>query len=88
MYSICECFISNPYQTSFWLTVGVGLVQPGTLELAKHVLQLLAVVLDGIVIETGSPTLLIGFFGEILLWIIIYPAALVVIGRRIETFAP
>ncbi|WIV66882.1 LysE family translocator [Natrialbaceae archaeon AArc-T1-2] len=80
--------LSNPYQIAFWLTVGVGLVRPGSLELSAHVAQPLSALLDGIVVETGSSVLLVGFFGGIFLWIVAYPAALVVMGRRIDAFAP
>ena len=79
---------TNPYQIAFWATVGVGLVRPGTLTLTDHVPGVLASLLEGVVVETGSPALLIGFFAGIAIWIAVYPAVLVSAGRRIDAFAP
>lgn len=80
--------LSNPYQIAFWLTVGVGLVSPGTLALGDHTPWPLTTLLDDVVVETGSPLLLLGFFAGIGLWIVAYPAGLVAMGRRIDAFAP
>ena len=80
--------LSNPYQIAFWLTVGVGLVTPGTLAVADHAPWPLAPFFADVVVETGSPLLLAGFFTGIGLWIVVYPAGLVAMGRRIDTFAP
>lgn len=80
--------LSNPYQIAFWLTVGVGLVSPGTLALAEHAPWPLAALVDNVVVTTGSPLLLFGFFAGIGLWIIVYPAGLVAMGRRVDAFAP
>ena len=79
---------TNPYQIAFWATVGVGLVRPGTLEFAEHVPGLLAPLLSDVVVETGSPALLVGFFAGIAVWIAVYPAVLVAAGRRVDAFAP
>ncbi len=80
--------LTNPYQIAFWLTVGIGLVRPGTLAVTDHVPDVLAALVGEFVVETGSPALLVGFFGGIGLWVIAYPAALVATGRRIDAFAP
>ncbi|MFW6321880.1 MAG: LysE family translocator [Halohasta sp.] len=80
--------LTNPYQIAFWLTVGVGLARPGTLALADHVPAPVAALVGELVVETGSPTLVGGFFGGIGLWVTLFPAALVAGGRRIEGFAP
>lgn len=80
--------LSNPYQIAFWLTAGVGLVRPGTLALADHAPWPLATLLADVVVATGSPLLLVGFFGGIGLWIVGFPAGLVAMGRRIDAFAP
>jgi len=80
--------LSNPYQLTFWLTAGVGLVRPGTLAVAQYTPQPIATLFEGVAIQTGSPLLLFGFFGGILLWVTVYPAALVVVGKRIDAFAP
>lgn len=80
--------LTNPYQVLFWLTVGVGLLQPGELD----VLAPLPVVGDQLsgqfVVATGSPALLVAFFLGIGIWITGFPAALVAGERRAETFTP
>ncbi|MFD1512300.1 LysE family translocator [Halomarina rubra] len=77
--------ITNPYQMVFWLTVGVGLLEPGTLDVLGTVAASQAGVL---VVETGSSTLLFGFFGGILCWTVVFPATLVAAERRVQQFAP
>ncbi|WP_207590429.1 LysE family transporter [Halomontanus rarus] len=79
--------LTNPYQLTFWLTAGVGLVRPGTLVVTDYAPALERVV-GSLAVETGSPALLIGFFGGITIWIVAYPATLVTVGRRIDAFAP
>jgi len=78
--------LTNPYQVVFWLTVGVGLLQPGTID----VLSSLPVVgAPGLlVVQTGHPVLLLGLFGGIGLWITGFPAAIVAARRRVEQLAP
>ena len=71
--------LTNPYQILWWLTAGVGLLDPGTFSLDA---------LGGLVVSTGSPVIVVGFFGGILLWITGFPAALVTVGRRVDAFAP
>ncbi len=80
--------VTNPYQIGFWLTVGVGLVQPGTLDVLAHLPAAGEALTGALVVETGSIALLLGFFGGIGLWVICYPAALVQAGRRVDAFAP
>jgi threonine/homoserine/homoserine lactone efflux protein len=82
--------LTNPYQIVFWLSAGVYLVKP-----RPEPLDLLAETpfvgdsLQGVlVVETGSPPLLVGFFVGIGIWITGFPAALVGIGKRIDEFAP
>lgn len=80
--------LTNPYQIVFWLTVGVGLIQPGTVDVLSHT-PYIGATFDGLlVIQTGSPALLVGFFGGIVLWIVGFPASLIMAGRRIDRFAP
>ena len=80
--------LTNPYQIVFWLTVGVGLIQPGTVDVLSHT-PYIGDTFDGLlVIQTGSPALLVGFFGGIVLWIVGFPASLIMAGRRIDRFAP
>jgi len=77
--------MTNPYQILFWLTVGVGLLDPGQVD----VLAPLSAALAGtVVVETGSPALLVGLFGGIALWITGFPATLVVAERRMDRLAP
>ncbi|WP_247731550.1 LysE family translocator [Halovivax limisalsi] len=79
---------TNPYQIGFWVTVGVGLLKEGTLDVFSHV-PLVGTDLAGtLVVETGSPTLLIGFFGGIVVWIVVFPATLVEVGDRVDELAP
>ncbi|WP_339104527.1 LysE family transporter [Haloterrigena salinisoli] len=80
--------LTNPYQIGFWLTVGVGLLRPGTLDVLAAV-PAAGTALEGLlVVETGSPALLAGFFGGIALWIVVYPVTLAAVGRRVDAFAP
>lgn len=80
--------ITNPYQILFWLTVGVGLLSSGTLD----VLGVLPAVGDSlagfVVVETGSPLLVGGLFGGIVVWIVGFPAALVTGRNRVDRLAP
>ncbi len=78
--------LTNPYQLAFWLTAGVGLVRPGTIDLADHVP--LGDLVGSVPIETGSPALLLGFFAGIAIWVVAYPAGLVAAGDRINALAP
>jgi threonine/homoserine/homoserine lactone efflux protein len=80
--------LTNPYQIVFWLTVGVGLLEAGQVDLLAR-LPVLGADLAGLaVVRTGSPTLLVGLFVGILVWIVGFPAALVSARRRVERFAP
>lgn len=72
---------TNPYQILWWLTVGITLLDPGTLALAVPLLGEIGV-------ETGSPAIVVGFFSGIALWITAFPLALVRAGERIDGFAP
>ena len=80
--------VTNPYQIGFWLTVGVGLVKPGTLDVFAHVPALGETLAGSLLVQTGSVALLIGFFGGIAAWVVVYPAALVRVGQRVDAFAP
>jgi threonine/homoserine/homoserine lactone efflux protein len=79
--------LSNPYQILFWLTVGVGLLTPGTHDLLAETQA--GDSLSGVlIVETGSPALLVGMFGGILVWITCFPAGLVTAGERFERATP
>lgn len=84
--------LTNPYQILFWLTIGIGLLRPGELDVLAHASWLaepLATVgIETVVVQTGSPALLFGFFGGITAWILSYPAALVAVGERIDAATP
>ncbi|PSQ18885.1 lysine transporter LysE [Halobacteriales archaeon QS_8_69_26] len=80
--------LTNPYQIVFWLTVGVGILEPGQLDVLARTPYVGDSLGGLLVVETGSPALLVGFFGGIVLWIAGFPAALVSAGRRIDRFAP
>ncbi len=79
--------LTNPYQILFWLTVGVGLLTPGTIDLLGQ--TPLGTHFSGIlVVETGSPILIVGLFAGILCWIVVFPALLVVAKQRVQRLAP
>ncbi|WP_280537083.1 LysE family translocator [Halopenitus sp. POP-27] len=80
--------LTNPYQVLFWLTVGVGLLRPGTLDVLSWVPLVGADLAGTFVVATGSPALIVGFFAGIGVWIAGFPASIVLAERRIERFAP
>jgi threonine/homoserine/homoserine lactone efflux protein len=77
--------ITNPYQILFWLTAGVALLDPGTVDVLALISQSLA---GYLVVQTGSPALLVGLFGGIAVWVVGFPATLVVAKRRVDALAP
>lgn len=79
--------ITNPYQLVFWLTVGVRLLDPGTVDVLARVPAVGGAVTGALVVETGSPALVAGFFGGIAVWILLFPTALVRARRRLESAA-
>jgi len=80
--------LTNPYQIGFWITVGVGLLTPGQLDVLKHVPLVGERLAGTLIVQTGSIALLGGFFAGIPIWIVVYPGGLVRVGRRIDAFAP
>jgi threonine/homoserine/homoserine lactone efflux protein len=80
--------ITNPYQLLFWLTVGVGLLQPGTVDILAQTPYVGASLTGVLVVQTGSVALLVGLFGGIACWITGFPALLVAGRARIDSFAP
>jgi threonine/homoserine/homoserine lactone efflux protein len=79
--------LTNPYQVLFWLTVGVGLLEPGELDALARTPYVGEALAGLVVVETGSPALLAGLFGGIAVWIVGFPATLVSVGRRVERFS-
>jgi Putative threonine efflux protein len=80
--------LTNPYQILFWLTIGVGLLQSGTLDILAQTPYIGSLLTGLVIIETGSPALIIGFFIGITVWITGFPATLIKIGQRINTLVP
>ena len=78
--------ITNPYQIVFWLTVGVRLLDPGTIDVLAVAPWIGEELAGWMLIETGSVALLVGFFGGILLWILLFPTVLVRAQHRLNTF--
>jgi threonine/homoserine/homoserine lactone efflux protein len=80
--------LTNPYQVAFWLTVGIGLLEEGRIDVLSH-LPAVGTELSGLlVVQTGHPVLLAGLFGGIVVWITGFPAAIVAARRRVERLAP
>lgn len=79
--------ITNPYQLVFWLTVGVRLLEPGTVDVLTRVPGVDADLAGRLIVETGSPALVVGLFAGIAVWIVTFPAALVNARRRLESAA-
>jgi threonine/homoserine/homoserine lactone efflux protein len=80
--------IANPYQILFWLTIGVALLESGRFDVLAQTPYVGADLAGILVVEKGSPALIVGFFGGIFLWVTGFPAALVTAERRVEAFAP
>jgi threonine/homoserine/homoserine lactone efflux protein len=80
--------LTNPYQILFWLTVGVGLLTPGTIDVLGYTPYVGETLTGVLVVQTGSPVLLAGLFGGIVLWITAFPTLLVAGKERVDTLAP
>ncbi|SDJ39833.1 Threonine/homoserine/homoserine lactone efflux protein [Halovenus aranensis] len=80
--------LTNPFQILFWLTVGVAMLDPGTIDVLSHTPYVGDAAAGLVVVETGSIALLAGFFGGILVWITGFPAVLVATDNRIDSLAP
>jgi len=77
--------LTNPYQILFWLTAGVGLLTPGTIDILAYASESLSGI---VVVETGSAALIVGLFCGVAGWIVGFPAALTAAESRTESFAP
>jgi threonine/homoserine/homoserine lactone efflux protein len=80
--------LTNPFQILFWLTIGVGLLNPGRIDILEQTPYVGGELAGLLVVRTGSPALLIGLFGGILLWIVGFPAALVSARDRVDAMTP
>jgi threonine/homoserine/homoserine lactone efflux protein len=65
--------LTNPYQITWWLTAGVGLLNPGTIQAFGY----------SFAAANGLLTVA-GFFAGILLWITGFPTALRAAGERVD----
>ena len=65
--------LTNPYQITWWLTAGVGLLDPGTISAFGY----------SFAAANGTLTV-VGFFAGILVWITGFPTALRVAGNRVD----
>ncbi len=65
--------VTNPYQITWWLTAGVGLLDPGTIEAFGYSLA-----------AANGLLTIVGFFLGIVLWITVFPAALRTAGSAVD----
>ncbi len=79
--------LTNPYQILFWLTVGVGMLRPGQLDVLSYTPYVGESLSGLLVVTTGSPALIAGFFAGIGIWVLAFPAVLVALGRRVDQFS-
>jgi threonine/homoserine/homoserine lactone efflux protein len=79
--------LTNPYQILFWLTAGVGMLEPGRVDVLGYAPYVGDALSGALVVETGTPALVVGFFAGIALWIVGFPASLVAAGRRLDRLA-
>ena len=80
--------LTNPFQVLFWLTVGVGLLDPGRIDVLAQTPGVGDALAGLLVVQTGSAALIVGLFGGIVVWIVGFPATLVAARRRVDTLAP
>lgn len=80
--------LTNPYQLLFWLTVGVGLLDPGQIDVLASLPGVGDALAGTLVVQTGSFAVVAGLFGGIALWILGFPATLVWLGERVDALAP
>ncbi|WP_439025841.1 LysE family translocator [Haloarchaeobius sp. DT45] len=80
--------LTNPYQIVFWLTVGVHMLDDEAIDVFANVPYIGQELAGTLVVQAGSPALIVGFFLGILVWVAGFPATLVSIGRRVDRFAP
>ncbi|MFB6227388.1 MAG: LysE family translocator [Halobacteriales archaeon] len=79
--------LTNPYQILFWLTAGVGMLESGRADVLGYAPYLGESLSGTLVVETGTPALIVGFFLGIALWIVGFPASLVAAGQRLDRFS-
>jgi threonine/homoserine/homoserine lactone efflux protein len=79
--------LSNPYQILFWLTAGVGMLEPGRADVLGYAPYVGDTLSGTLIVETGTPALVAGFFLGIGVWIVGFPASIVSAGRRVDSFA-
>jgi threonine/homoserine/homoserine lactone efflux protein len=80
--------LTNPFQIAFWLTVGVGWLEPGQLDVLAPLPVVGPSLAGRAVVQTGEPAIIVGLFAGVVVWILGFPAALVSARRRVESVAP
>jgi threonine/homoserine/homoserine lactone efflux protein len=80
--------LTNPYQIVFWLTVGIKLLEAGRVDVLSYTPYVGDALAGVLIVQTGTPVLLAGLFGGIVVWIVSFPAGLVAAGERIDRFTP
>ena len=80
--------LTNPFQILWWLSVGVVLLEPGTIDLRAWLPLGGAELGEGLVVATGGVPIVGGLFAGIAIWIVAFPAALALADERVDWFAP
>lgn len=80
--------ITNPFQIAFWLTVGVGLLDPGEIDPLAPLPVVGEALAGTVVFQTGHPAIAVGLFAGIVVWITTFPAAIVRLRRRVSRTGP
>jgi threonine/homoserine/homoserine lactone efflux protein len=65
--------VTNPYQITWWLTAGVGLLNPGEIEAFGHTF-----------LAANGLLTIVGFFAGIVVWIVSFPWALRAAGETVD----
>ncbi|MFC7166386.1 LysE family translocator [Halospeciosus flavus] len=69
--------LTNPFQVVWWLTVGVFLLEPGTVSVLGY----------SVTVASGVLTV-VGFFAGVLLWVTAFPVGLRVARNRVSAIGP
>ena len=80
--------LTNPFQILWWLSVGVVLLEPGTIDVGARLPLLGDEFGSGLVVATGGVPIVGGLFAGVVVWIVAFPAALAWTDERVDWFAP